>query len=304
MLRFKYRIYIILFLFIPVFSTGALGNNKTVDSSSVIQVRDNLLTVKVRDISLKKVLREIANPTPMKIVFFAPAEELIVAAFSRLPMEKGLKRLLRDYNYTITYDSEKSKVMKHESIKKVIILSNEGKSQKRKAESMMVFTEEPSLESLREDPYDEDLDIPEEDMLDPLEEAEPMIVSTEESSLESLSKDLYDEDPDTREDAVYSLEELEDVRSIDLLIEVLLNDEDEGVRMSASVALGSIGSEIAIDSLREALQDEDAVVRESAVEALGLIGGVRAIEALEVALSDEDEDVKELATEELRLLKE
>ncbi len=51
MLRLINLLYIIPFLFIPVFS--ASGNIKTVNHSSLIQVKDNLLTVNVRDLSEK-----------------------------------------------------------------------------------------------------------------------------------------------------------------------------------------------------------------------------------------------------------
>ncbi len=251
MLRFFFWMYIILSLIIPISSTAVLGNNKSVDSSSVIQVKDSLLTVKVKDLLLKKVLKEIASQVPIKIVSFVSTEELIVADFSRLPMRKGLKQLLRDYNYVFVCSPEKSKSGEN-GIRKVIISSKRG-------------------ESLHE-------------------EAEPMIVFTGEQSLESLIKDLHDEDPNVREYALGSLAELEDARSIDLITEVLLNDEDEYVRMSAVDLLGYIGSEAA-GSLREALQDENVEVRESAVEALGVI------RALEGALSDEVKDVRMSAVE-------
>ncbi len=252
MSRFFFWMYIILSLFIPISSTAVLGNNKSVDSSSVIQAKDSLLTVKVKDLPLKKVLKEIASQVPIKIVSFVSTEELIVADFSRLPMRKGLKQLLRDYNYVFVCSPEKSKSGEN-GIRKVIISSKRG-------------------ESLHE-------------------EAEPMIVFTGEQSLESLIKDLHDEDPNVREYALGSLAELEDARSIDLITEVLLNDEDEYVRMSAVDLLGYIGSEVAIGSLSEALQDENVEVRESAVEALGVI------RALEGALSDEVKDVRMSAVE-------
>ncbi len=122
MLRFIYWTCIILFLFIPVFCTGVLGNRKTVDSSSVIQAKDNLLTVNVKDIPLNKVLMEIANQVPIKIVLFTPAEEHLVANFSQLPMVEGLKQLLSNYNYVFIYGRENPKGVGHE-IRKAIILS-------------------------------------------------------------------------------------------------------------------------------------------------------------------------------------
>lgn len=264
MLRFIYWTYIILFLYIPVFSAGALGNDKTVDASSVIQTKDNLLTVKVKDMSLKEVLKEIANQIPMEIVSSLSLEEHIVADFSSLPTVKGLKLLLHDFNYSLVCEPGKLKGREHEIIK-VIILSKTGENQHRIVEQMTISTGEPSLGS--------------------------------------LFNDLHVEDPDIRKDAVVTLEGLEDAGSIDLLINALLYDEDEDVKISAAYALGSVGTEVAIDSLGKALQDKDSEVRLSAVEALGDIGGVMSIHVLEGALTNEDEDVREMAAEIIRWLK-
>ncbi len=163
MFRFKYRIYIILFLFIPVFSTGASGNNKAVGVSSVIHVEDNLLTVKVRNIPLRKVLLEIARQKHIKIDFHASADDPLISNFSSLPMEKGLKKLLRDYSYAFTYGGEYSKGEEHE-IRKVVILSNTGESPHRRAEPMITYREETHL---YDEPYNEDLGYQEgEDMYD------------------------------------------------------------------------------------------------------------------------------------------
>ncbi len=203
---------------------------------------------------------EIANQTPIKIVLYASAEEPFITNFSRLPMEKGLKRLLRDYDYVFTYGAEKLKDGGYE-IRKVIVLSNEGKGKNRKSEPTIAYSEEPPL---YDDPYNEDMDILEEHMLELLEESEPMITSTGGPALEPLGVDTYDEDMDIRED---------------------------------------IESEIIIDPLRDELQDEDVGVRLSAVEILGAIGGDRAIQTLEDALTDEDATVRELAAEKLSRLR-
>jgi HEAT repeat protein len=119
---------------------------------------------------------------------------------------------------------------------------------------------------LYDEPYNEDVNIPDEDMLDPLEESEPMIVTTGGAALEPLGEVPYDEEMDIRD------EEME--------------------------------NEIIIDPLRDELKDEDAGVRLSAVEILGVIGGDKAIQILEEALVNDYEAVRMLATEVLRRLKE
>ncbi len=262
-LKFIICINMVLF-FISDSSEGVYGNDNAEDSSFDIHINDGLLTMNVKNVPLKKVLKKITNNKGIKMVSLVSGEELIMANFSSLPIEKGLKRLLSDYNFAFVYSPEKSKNREH-VIRKVIILSKIGKNQDRKVQ--------------------------------------PIIISKKKSSLESLSIALNDEDFDVREEALYSLAELKDERSIDLLTEALLNDKDGEIRAIAAMILGSIGSEIDIDSLIHALQDEDSEVRLSAVEAIGSIGGVRAIQVLEGSLSDEDDHVSEIAAEELKRLK-
>ena len=296
MLRFINLLYIIPFLFIPVFSVS--GNIKTVGSSSVIQVNDNLLTVKVRDIPLKKVLMEIAKQKHIKIVFFASADDTLITNFSSLPMEKGLKKLLRNYNYVFTYGTEQSKGGEHE-IRKVVVLSNGGGSRHRRTEPMIAYREETHL---YDGPYDEDVDIPEEHMPGPLKELETMTASTGGPHHGSMSIDRYDEDVDIPDEDMFDpLEESGPMivttggAALGPLGEVPY-DEDMDIRDE------EMENEIIIDPLRDELKNEDAEVRLSAVEILGVIGGDKAIQALEGALTDEDEKVRELAAEELSRL--
>ena len=223
MLRFIYGGYVTLFLFILSFSTFASGANKMDGSSSVIQVRDNLLTVKVSDMPLEKVLDKIANQIPIKFAFFVSGEEPLKADFTSLPLEEGLKRLFRDYNYAIINgDSEKSKGREHE-IEKVIILSKAKGSQSRRAEPIIVYTEEPSaLESLNEGQSPEDLD--------KLEEIENKVV------VDSLREVLQDQDADLRLMIVEEIATIGGVNAIQAL-EDALEDEDEDVRKMAAEKL-------------------------------------------------------------------
>lgn len=238
-----------------VLCEAAFGNNKG-DHPFVIQIHDDLLTVKVKDAPLKKVLMEIAHQGNIKIVFFVSPEEHLVADFSRVTIEKGLKQLLYDYNHAFIYGSEKDKGKRSE-VKKIIILSKK-----------------------------EEL---------PNEKVEQIRDSSENLMMKSLSKSLKNNDPYVRREAVYSLGELEDVKSIKLLSAVLLNDKDEDVRAAATDILRDIGGEIVINSLTHALQDDDPDVRDRAVEALGAIGGGRAIQALDGTIAVEDGEVRDTA---------
>ena len=268
MLRITICVYIISFYCVLFFSTGAFGDNTDDDSSSVIQVNDGLLTVKVKSMPLKKVLEEIAKQESMEIVYFVSGEELLMSDFSSLTVEKGLKQLLRNYDYTLVKGNEKSKGV-GKQIRKVFIFSKATFDEKYEKEELVTAFKD------------------------------------EGPSIDSLSEDLSNEDPNIREDAVSSLEALGDKKSADLLTWVLLNDEDKDVRISAADALENVGSDAEIDFLLEAIQDDNIEVSISAASAIGSIGGSNAIEALEHALSScTDEVLEELIIDELRILKE
>nr|CBH36822.1 hypothetical protein containing NACHT domain and HEAT-like repeats [uncultured archaeon] len=83
----------------------------------------------------------------------------------------------------------------------------------------------------------------------------------------------------------------------DTIIDSLINDlaaKESFVRLSATFALGRIGSEKAVEPLITALtSDEDSYVRGSAADALGRIGSEKAVEPLISALSlDKERDVR------------
>lgn len=213
MLRLTYWAHITLFIFILIFVMGVSGANETADSS-VIRVKDNLLTVKVTGMPLKKVLMEVSKKIPVKFEFLVSGDEVITADFSSLPVEKGLKRLLRDYNYVvINDDSEKPKGSERE-IRKIIILSMAKGSWGRLVEP--VSTEEPSsIESLIEDSYNEDLN--------KLEDIESEVI------IDSLRDMLQDEDAEVRLMMVEEIATIGGARAIQAL-EGALEDEDEDVR--------------------------------------------------------------------------
>jgi len=261
-------IYSFFLLSIPISGLAASGDFRTDGSPSIIRAEDNRLTVKLKDIPLEKVLTEIANQTGIQIIFYGPMEGLLSADFSDLPLDKGLRRLTRDFDHIFIYHPAKAKGSELE-IKKVIICSETGKRPNKRLERRVIE----SRNWTRQGP--------------------------KEARLEPLVKALKDRDPEVREEAVDSLAELKDERAIVYLTDVLLSDKNEDVRESAAAALGELGDERAIDPLIQALRDKDAGVRESAVNALAEIGSKEVISPLMDALSDEDEDVREAVEEAL-----
>ncbi|KAK9455427.1 armadillo-type protein [Dipodascopsis uninucleata] len=74
-----------------------------------------------------------------------------------------------------------------------------------------------------------------------------------------------------RHEVAYVFGQLCDPRSVNALVKVLENDEEEGmVRHEAAEALGSIATDECMPVLQKFLQDKERVVRESAVVALDM----------------------------------
>jgi hypothetical protein len=245
-----------------------MGDSGAGGSPFVLRVEDNLLTLKLKDAPLEKVLTEIAHQAGIQITVYGPMEEYLSAEFSGLPMEKGLRRLMRDFNYVLIYGAEKGK-RGDPPIKELMIYAKEGKGPHKRISPRVIAPQERPSRRLKR------------------------------GSVEALLKALGDKDPEVREEAVYSLVDIRDERVIVHLTQVLLNDTDEEVRESAAEALGDLRDKRGIAPLVEALRDKDTGVRESAVDALGEIGGDEVISPLMDALRDEDEDVREAAADAL-----
>ena len=97
-----------------------------------------------------------------------------------------------------------------------------------------------------------------------------------------LSRMLKDEDSSERNSAVYELEEIEGDRSLELLTQVLLEDEDPNIRFIVPQTMTRVASP---DKVIPVLQDRILVekhesVREAIVSALGDIKNEQALQAL------------------------
>ncbi|KAK7204153.1 Deoxyhypusine hydroxylase [Myxozyma melibiosi] len=95
-------------------------------------------------------------------------------------------------------------------------------------------------------------------------------IGTQES-VDALITGFKDPSALFRHEIAYVFGQLSDPRSVDALVEVLKNEEEEGmVRHEAAEALGSIATDEVMPVLHEFLKDKERVVRESAVVALDM----------------------------------
>lgn len=89
--------------------SGAWATDKAAEGgaapSFTLSVKDNTLSVEIEDAPLGEVLKELARQAQLKVYLGeSRAAEKISAKFDNLPLEEGVKRLLKGKNYTFTYD--------------------------------------------------------------------------------------------------------------------------------------------------------------------------------------------------------
>jgi HEAT repeat protein len=84
------------------------------------------------------------------------------------------------------------------------------------------------------------------------------------------------------------------------LIKALGYRQDSRIRADAAIALGRIGSTIALNPLIAALNDGNSYVRGHVADALAKIGGTHSVEPLIALLKDVDRDVRRNAVYQLQ----
>jgi len=92
--------------------------------------------------------------------------------------------------------------------------------------------------------------------------------------VDDLILDLKDKNEKTRLFAVFDLRDIGDIRAVEPLIQVLLDDESWSVRMNVAIALGELRDDSAVEALTQAMEDdEDPRVKYEATQALKKIQG-------------------------------
>jgi hypothetical protein len=246
------------------------GPGAAADAPFALRAENDRLSLDAEDAPLEEVLEEIVKQVGVEIIIHGEIQRVVSVEFSDIPLEEGLKRLIRDFDHVFVYAATEGGGV---SVQELIIYAGEGVGRYEAS------TPGPITPQKRRSP-----------------------LKLKGTSLESLASALEDEDPEVREEAVDLLADSEDERAVLYLSEVLLNDEDEDVRESAAMALEDLGDQRAIGALIRALRDPEAGVRESAVDALAEIGGEEVVGPLMDTLGDEDEDVRETAADALEEL--
>ncbi|MBC8217274.1 MAG: HEAT repeat domain-containing protein [Planctomycetes bacterium] len=235
------------------------------ESARFIQFVNDLLTVKVKYMSLHELLQVVGHQSDLTIVWYGSIAYRITIEFHNLPLDEGMRLILHNHSFALAY-AQQTAGERHSTVPEMVwIFSKGGKGYPTKSTVLDGHGRRTSLKHVP-------TDIP------------------------RLQAAMTSEDPRKREEAVDALGESLHPEAVPLL-RLALEDADEDVREAAVDALEEIGGDEAAQALAIALGDQDSSVREEAVEALGEIGGETAIGLLEQALADEDESIRETAAE-------
>ncbi len=260
-----------------------------------VEITDEIVTVKARDVTVKDLIEEIARQSGLVVVLHDPLDERVTMELHRLPLPEAMGRILRDQSFALQY---------------VQPLSSTGNSSDAHPSRLWVFSKGPADDYARQDAVkglgalnaDEvivplSLALADDDANVRLEAVSALAnVGSDQATAALAAAALSDGDSSVREEAVYALGEIGGETGMQVLEQALM-DPDNRVREAAVEAFADIGGDESALALAVALNDEDASLRAEAVDALGEIGGETAIRLLQQALADEQSSIREAAAE-------
>jgi hypothetical protein len=272
------------------------------EQAPLVRVLHDRLTIALQDVPWAVVLGELERQASVTFRVQGRLDGTVTEAFEALPLDKGLRRLLRHADFIFLY-TELPHGQGAESRLVQVWIMPRGKGNAGHAD-----TTQPRPQVLQ--PADREGEGPPASVIrggittEQSEDREHPVgdraTGRGPQAREALIRALQDPDAGVRENAVSALADGKDTDAIEYLRQTLVADASEDVRGSAAETLAEIATTPAIGALRLALQDKVAVVRRRAVAALGTIEGTEAIEALQDALRDQDEDVRDAAAEALQ----
>jgi hypothetical protein len=209
----------------------------------VLTIQDNQLSAKIERVSIIKVLEGLARLTKIEISLDRSIEnEQVTVEFENLPLVDGIRRILQDKNYAMTY-AQISTPRGHTALPiivgiKVVPKSAVPSMDKESADSMIPLS---NLET-REGPF---------------ESIEPRTGEPLPGPYSSTASGLRDQDPKVREAALEALGQSGQPVPVESLAEMALKDTSPQLRMDAMDLLAEKGGEAALDTLRQAIRDPD-----------------------------------------------
>ncbi|MBN1930697.1 MAG: PDZ domain-containing protein [Desulfobacterales bacterium] len=114
-----------LFLFLAYCFFQLSPNAIAIVNNSVI-VRNQRLTIHVKDVPLERILQQISERTKISILFYGSIKQTVSIELVDMPIENTLKRLLSNSNFSFLYQKVDTPVCGNSIIlKKIIVISKD-----------------------------------------------------------------------------------------------------------------------------------------------------------------------------------
>jgi len=255
-----------------------------------VAIHGDCITVLAHDAPVRIILEELAHQLNLVVEAHAPLDEYISLEIRGEPPPTVMRRLLRDYSFTLQYfpvtdagvaAQRPGRLWIHpqneQNSGEVAIIARFGVTQTDDTNSAIgrIASAKPAVR---------------------LDSVAVLTAFGGDEAFVTLSAAMNDPDPAVREEAVVGIGSNHSATSLHLLQQALA-DTNPHVRRAAIDALSDTGSENAALLLGPLLQDAETSLRTDAVHALGEIGGPAAGTLLQQALSDEHSSVREAAAD-------
>lgn len=297
-----------LFILFFLFSESTSSHNLAAlaqEISPLIKLQDELLTVHLHQIPWAVVLEELHQQTGILFRIEGSLEGTVTEDFTDLPLEKGLRRLLRTTNLLLLYSKTGTEGAAESRLSQVWILPRE------KGDTSETPPKSPQSTQEGEQTAEGSVEAVIKDLLmsvnlENRDQAIEALAQYEDPQIWSaLVHMLEDPDEQVRWRAAEVLADLMDAAFVESLGQMIEEEVDQKVRESVLNTLGEMGGSKAIEGLEKSLEeDKETATQENMVYLLEDIGGEEAIEALQQAMQDKDKAVQEAAEEMLKRLNE
>lgn len=217
----------------------------TMMTSNSIECVDGYLSVKVMDVSMAALLDEVARRCGLTVLAYVALEQKLSMEIKRLPLEQGLRRILRTRSYMLQAETL------------WVLPQGEEKYAAQPIATATSHNDASALQSTLRSGNGEDRE----------QAAMALGKRARGSAVAPLREALSDSSLEVREAAILSLGEIGGKDAAQALT-VALRDNNPRIREQAVDALGAVGGPVAIELLQLAVRDDVGFVRQAAQEML------------------------------------
>jgi hypothetical protein len=243
-----------------------------------VQFADGRVTVEASEGALSDLLHELAQRAGLHLVLTQAPTGAISATFSGVPIEEGVRRLLRGRSFVLVYAADRRLsdirllggeaaeggygIARGQSVEEANLgAAAQGASTPAPPAGIPARSPTPVAELAQ-------IVVEDENAAVRARATAALAVAGGPAGIQALRKALEDNEAMVRVHAVHALSRAERAAAIPTLWKVLANDRDPQVRLAVARALGSIGSPDARLALEVATSDANEDVRDEAQRGL------------------------------------